>query len=135
MFAPSAGLVANCGYARTAIYQLFSVTKETKNTTSSSSKDDQQTDACGEDPNLAGENVDNGTLGISVPQSEHGDTVGMQEGECTTTEQESHEHIKCNKCQYARTVRELNIQGEFSIVQCRSTCRLFSKEKQTCLNF
>ena len=86
----------NCGYARTAIYQLYLVTKKTNKATSSSSKDDQQTSACGEEPSTAGENVrvDNSTVGISVPQCEHGDTVGMQEGECTAAQQGSHEHIK-----------------------------------------
>ena len=79
----------NCGYAHTAIYQLYLVTKKTNKATSSSSKDDQQTLACGEEPNTAGENVrvDNSTVEISVPQSENGDTVGMQEGECTAAQQ------------------------------------------------
>ena len=96
MFAPSSGLVLNCGYARTAIYQLFAVNKKTKNAASSSSKDDQQTAACGDGKNAKGGNVrvDNSTstVGICVPRSEHGDTVSMQEGECTTTQQDNHEH-------------------------------------------
>ena len=94
MFAPSSGLVVNCGYARTAIYQLFLIPKKTKKATSLSSKDNRQTDACGDDPNPTGENVrvDESTVRMSVLQSEHGDTVSMQEGQCTTTQQDSHEH-------------------------------------------
>ena len=57
-------------------------------------KDNRQTDACGDDPNPMGGNVrvDESTVRMSVLQSEHGDTVSMQEGQCTITQQDSHEH-------------------------------------------